>query len=118
MGEAKDMKDGMVTEIIQEDGEDIETLADIIEIITIITTTHRDDKQSNNIKDTMSPSTDFLIWTGGSTGTKHRTSTDTTVLTAVNSSDTGIKHRCTERHIQIGITGTVLSRIFIQGIKT
>ena len=117
MVETKDMKAGMVTEIVQEAGERIETLADITKIIAIITTTHKDEIQSNNIKETESPSTDCLRWTGGSTGTAYRTSTDTG-LTTVNSTDTGIKNRWTERHIQIGITGTVLSRIFIQGIKT
>ena len=100
----------MTIEIFQE-AEDIETLADIIETIPVITTTHMDEIQSKDIRDTGSPSTDDMIWIGGSTGTLRRTSTDT-VQTMVSSTDTEIKH-----HIQAGIISTVLCRIIIQGIR-
>ena len=89
LGETQDIMTGMIKEIFQEAGEVIVTLADITEIIT---TTHKDDNRSNNIKDTEGPSTDNLEMTGGSTGTLYRTSTDTVQIT-VNSTDTEMKHR-------------------------
>ena len=110
LGETVGRMFGMTIEIFQEAG-DIETLADIIETIPVITTTHMDEIQSKDIRDTGSPSTDDMIWIGGSTGTLRRTSTDT-VQTMVSSTDTDIKH-----HIQVGIISTVLCRIIIQGIR-
>ena len=114
LGETQDIMTGIIREIFQEAGEVIVTLADITEIIT---TTHKDDNRSNNIKDTEGPSTDNLEMTGGSTGTMYRTSTDTVQIT-VNSTDTEMKHRWTEHRIQVGITGTVMCRIIIKGIRT
>ena len=87
--ETQDMMTGMIREIFQEAGEVIETMAGITETIT---TTLIDGNLSNNIRDTEIPSTDYLTMIGGSTGTMHRTSTDTVQIT-VNSTDTEMKHR-------------------------
>ena len=48
LGETQDIMTGMIKEIFQEAGEVIVTLADITEIIT---TTHKDNNRSNNIRD-------------------------------------------------------------------